>query len=86
MDYSKSVGCDGNETKALELMVAEHSGGTSLIGSITDAVGKLAEAKQLGDSGLSADEALEKVYAIIDEVVEGFRGALHSAQNLEGEE
>jgi hypothetical protein len=86
LEYAKEVGEAGNEAKALELMVAEHTGGTSLIAAITFAINRIADLKKLGDSGLSAAEALEKVYTGLDEVVEGFRVSLESVQNLESPE
>lgn len=83
-DYAKSVG-EQDEGRALELLVAEHTGGVSLIGAITAAVTKIADLKKLGDSGVSADEALQKTYAGLDEIVELFRASLESVQNLESE-
>ena len=86
LEYGKEVGAEGDEGKALELLVAEHTGGTSLIAAITFAINRIAEVKKLGDkSGLSAAEILEKVYAGLDDVVDGFRVALESVQNLESE-
>ena len=85
-EISKELGCEGNVAKTLELMVAERRDSVSLVGTISKAIDRIAGIKKLGDSGLSAAEVLEKAYAGLDEIVEEFRTALHSAQNLESGE
>jgi len=83
-DYAKEVGCEGDESKALEIMVAEHTGGgVSLIGSVRFALRKIAEIKKLDKSGLSLVEVAEMTKEMLDEVVEHFRKALEGLQNLE---
>ena len=84
-EYGKQVGVD-DESRALEMMVAEHTEGVSLIGSITGAVKKIAELKELGHTDLSAGEALEKVYEGLDWIVGEFKSALEAVQNLDPEE
>lgn len=80
----KELGIE-DEGRVIEMVLAERTEGVSLVGAITAAVTKIAELKALGDSGVSADEALQKTYAGLDEIVEDFRTALHSLQNLESE-
>jgi hypothetical protein len=84
-EISKELGCEGNEAKTLELMVAERKESPSLIGVMTSAINRIAAIKQLGDSGISAAEALEKAYAGLDEIVIEFRSALESLQNGQSE-
>ena len=83
---SKELGCEGNEAKTLEFMVAERKEGLSLVGTISKAIDRIAEIKKFGDSGLSAAEALEKSYAGLDEIVVDFRKALENLQNRQTEE
>jgi hypothetical protein len=85
LEFAKSVGVEGDESRALELMVQEHTGGVSLIEAIKHAIDRAAAIKALGGSGISAEEALEKAYAGLDEMVQEFRSALESLQNLERE-
>jgi hypothetical protein len=85
-EYAKAAGCEGNEAKAIELLVAEHKDGVSLVGTISHAIDRIAAIKALGSSGLSAAEALEKAYAGLDEMVGEFQTALESLQNLESGE
>jgi hypothetical protein len=82
-DYAKSVGVEGDESRALELMVQEHTGSEHLISSIRFALRKIAEIKKLNKSDRSATEILEMAYETLDEVVEHFRKALEGLQNLE---
>ena len=82
-DYAKSVGVDGDESRALELMVQEHTSGTHLISAIRFALRKISDVKKLGKSDRSAAEILEMTYETLDEVVEHFRKALEGLQNLE---
>jgi hypothetical protein len=84
-EYAKSAGCEGNDAKAIELLVAEHKEGVSLVGTISHAIDRIASIKKFGDSGISASEALEKAYAELDEMVGEFTAALQSLQNLESE-
>jgi hypothetical protein len=81
LEFAKSVGVEGDESRALELMVQEHTGGVSLIEAIKHAIDRIAAIKQLGSSGLSAEEVLEKAYAELDGIVSEFRSALESLQN-----
>jgi uncharacterized protein (UPF0335 family) len=80
-EISKELGCEGNDAKTIELMVAERREGVSLVGTISKAIDRIAEIKKLGNSGLSTEEALEKVYAGLDEIVVDFRAALENLQN-----
>ncbi len=80
-EYAKSAGCEGNEAKAIELLVAEHKEGVSLIGTISKAIDRIAVIKQYGSSGLSAAEALDKAYGELDGIVAEFRAALENLQN-----
>lgn len=80
-EYGAAVGVDGDLSKALELMVVEHTGSTTLIGSITNAVQRIKNAKSLASSGLSADEALTKILDELDSMLLEFSQALASAQN-----
>jgi hypothetical protein len=83
-EYAKEVGCEGDESKALELMVAEHTGGgVSLVGSVRFALRKISEIRKLNKTNMSASEMLEMSYEMLDEVVEHFRKALEGLQNLE---
>jgi hypothetical protein len=84
-EYAKEVGCEGDESKALEIMVAENRGSVSLVGTISRAIEKIAAIKKYGNSGVSAAEALEKAYTDLDGIVSEFRAALESLQNLENE-
>ena len=78
--FAESAGLDpANTGKALEVMVAEHTGGAGLIGAITTAVAKIKAAKSMAHSGLSAEEALERVEKTLDEIVLEFAAALDQA-------
>jgi hypothetical protein len=80
-EISKKFGCEGNDAKVIELMVAECGDGVSLVGTISKAIERIAAIKKLGKSGLSAAEVLEKAYVQLDEIVEEFRIALENARN-----
>jgi isopentenyldiphosphate isomerase len=80
-EISKELGCEGNEAKTLELMVAERKEGVSLVGTISKAIDRIAAIKELSNSGLSSDEVLEKAYTGLDEIVADFRAALENLQN-----
>ena len=82
LEFGKSAGCDGDTSRALELLVAEKSGTPSLVGVITGAVQKLKSIKELCESGLSSDEVLSKVIIMNEEMILDFAAAL---QNLESE-
>ena len=78
--YAVSVGIDPAQTgRVLEAMVAEHTGGAGLIETITTAVQKIKLAKVAAHSGLSADEALERMENTLDELVIEFAAALEQA-------
>jgi hypothetical protein len=85
LEYAKTVGVDGDESRALELLVAEKTGTPSLIGTITSAVQKLKQVKEWCESGLSSDEVLAKVVVLNEEMILEFAAALNGVQNLEKE-
>jgi hypothetical protein len=80
LEYAKEVGVEGDESRALELLVAEKTGTPSLIGVIISAVQKLKSVKNLCESGLSSDEVLAKVVVLNEEMILEFATAL---QNLD---
>lgn len=84
-EYGKQIG-EEDESRALEMMVVEHSESISLIGTISAAAQKIAELKELGHGDLSAGEALEKVYEGLDEIIAQFTAALESVQSLDSDE
>jgi hypothetical protein len=78
--YAAAVGIDPSNTgKVLETAMVELNYGAGLIETLTTAVQKIKAAKVLAHSGLSADEALEKVEATLDELVITFADALNQA-------
>jgi hypothetical protein len=84
--YAVAVGIDPAQTgRVLEAMVAEHTGGAGLIETITTAVQKVKTAKATIHSGVSLEEALEKVEATLDELVLDFAGALEQASQRNSE-
>ena len=84
--YAVSVGIDPAQTgRVLEAMVAEHTGGAGLIETITTAVQKVKTAKATIHSGVSLEEALEKVEATLDELVLDFAAALEQASQRQSE-
>jgi hypothetical protein len=83
LEFAKSVGVEGDESRALELMIQEHTGGVSLIEAITHAITKIGEIKEMKDSGKSMEEILDSAYGALDEIVAEFQDALESFQNLE---
>jgi hypothetical protein len=85
-EYAKAAGCEGNEARAIELLVAEHKEGVSLVGAISHAIERIAAIKELGHGNLSAAEVLEKAYAELDGIVSEFRAALENLQNGNSEE
>lgn len=86
LEFAKSVGVEGDESRALELMVQEHTGGVSLIESITHSIAKIGEIKDLKESGKSVDEILDEVYVKLEEIISEFQAALEGVQNLESGE
>ena len=84
LEFAKSAGCEGDESRALELLVAEKSGSPSLVGVITGAVQKLKTIKELCESSLmSSDEILAKVLPMNEEMILDFAAALDGLQNSE---
>jgi len=85
-EYAEKVGIEeGNIGKAMELMIAEHTGQTSLVEAVANTAKRLKEAKDLQHSGLSADETLTKVYELIDEAILELAASLASVQNLDSD-
>lgn len=75
--YAKEIGIEnGDLGKALETLIVEKTGEASLIGSITHAVQRIREAKAVPDLGLSAEESLDRVIAILDDMAIEFGRAL----------
>ena len=73
--------------KVVEMLAVERDGQTGLIEAITNAVQRIKVAKKLQEDNLSAEEALEKVNVLLDEMALEFHDALTAAsdgvQNLE---
>ena len=73
--------------KVVEMLAVERDGQTGLIEAITNAVQRIKAAKKLQEDNLSAEEALEKVNVLLDEMALEFHDALTAAsdgvQNLE---
>lgn len=82
-EISKEYGCDGDESRTLELLVAEKTGSVSLIGAIKNAVLRCGRIKELLESGLSSDEILGQVVQINEETILECASALDGVQNLE---
>ena len=81
-EYAKTVGVEGDESRALELMVAEQTGSVSLIGAITNAVQRCKKVKELIEGGImSSDEVLSQVVILNEESILEFASALESAEN-----
>jgi ATP-dependent Clp protease adapter protein ClpS len=86
-EYAKAAGCEGNEAKAIELMVAEHSEGVSLVGTITKAINRIAEIRTKAEmSAFTAEETLDDTLKSLEEIVGDFQVALQSLQNLDSGE
>ena len=82
LEYANKVGVENGDTgKALELLVVEKKGETSLIEAITNAVQRVKDAKKLRESNLSAEELVEKLYGIMDDMVIEFSASLTAVQN-----
>lgn len=78
--YAVSVGLDPSNTgKVLETAMVELNHGSGLIEALTTAAQKVKAAKAVIHSGVSLEEALEKVEATLDELVLDFAGALEQA-------
>ena len=84
-EYAEKLGLGEDTSRALEVMVAEHTGQGSLVGSITTAVQRIKAARDLQHSGLSADEILAKVYEDLDQLILDFADALAAVQNLDSQ-
>lgn len=83
-EYAKSIGIDeGDPGKAMELLVVEKTGQMGLVEAITNAVQRTKEAIELRNSGLSAEETLEKVYVLLGDMILDFEAALNGVQNLD---
>lgn len=77
IEYAAKVGIENGDTgKALEMLIVEKQGETTLISSITNAVQRIKEAKALRNSYLSAEECLDRVMTILDDMVLQFADAL----------
>ena len=85
--YAEVIGTDkGDLGKALEVMVVEQTQRPSLIGAITTAAQRISKARELRkSSGLSAEELLDKVYGILDDIALDFNQALATVENLDAE-
>jgi len=81
-EISKGYGCEGDESRTLELLVAEKTGAPSLVGTIRGAVSRCEKIKELMESALSSDEVLAQVTILNEESILEFAAAL---QNLESE-
>lgn len=82
LEISKELGCEGDESRTLELVVAERRDGVSLVGVITAAAERCGKIKDLMESALSSDEVLSQVTILNEESILEFATAL---QNLESE-
>lgn len=85
-EYAERVGVEeGNLGKAMELLVAEKTGQTSLVEAIVNTAQRLKSAKELQNSELSAEEVLVKVYELIDESILDLASSLSAVQNLDSD-
>lgn len=76
-EYAKKTGIEnGDIGRALENLIVEKKNETSLVGSITNAVQRIREIKQLRNGYLSAEECLDRSFVILDEMVLEFAEAL----------
>jgi hypothetical protein len=82
LEISKGLGCEGDESRTIELIVAERRGAVSLVETITNAAQRCGRIKELAESGLSSDEVLAQVIVLNEESILEFATAL---QNLESE-
>jgi hypothetical protein len=83
LEISKEFGCEGDESRTLELLVAEKTGTPSLITVITTAVQRCKKIKELIESELSSDEILSQVVILNEESILELAASL---QNLESAE
>ena len=67
--------------KVVEMLAVERDGQTGLIEAITNAVQRIKAAKKLQEDNLSAEEALEKVNVLLDEMALEFHDALTAASD-----
>ena len=78
--YAVAVGLDPTNTgKVLETAMVELNHGSGLIEVMTTAAQKVKAAKATIHSGLSMEEVVEKVEAVLDELVIDFAAALEQA-------
>jgi hypothetical protein len=83
-EYAQAHGIEGGDIgKVIEVMCVETTGGVTLIGSITNALQRIKNVKEVTKSGLSADEALVKVEEELDQMVLDFQAALTQASQRE---
>jgi hypothetical protein len=76
-EYAKKVGIEnGDIGRAVEMLLVEKKDETSLIQAITNAVQRIKQAHNLRTSYLSAEEALERVMVLLDEMALEFADAL----------
>jgi hypothetical protein len=83
LEISKEFGCEGDESRTLELLVAEKTGTPSLITVITTAVQRCKKIKELIESELSSEEILSQVVILNEESILELAASL---QNLESKE
>ena len=82
--YAEKVGMSaGDPGKVLEVLLVEQQGAPSLIAAITNSIQRIKVIKELQQSNVSAEEALEKINVHLDDMVLEFQAALDSVQNLE---
>ena len=67
--------------KVVEMLAVERNGQVGLIQAITNAVQRIKAAKKLQEDNLSAEEALEKVNVLLDEMALEFHDALTAASD-----
>jgi hypothetical protein len=79
--FAEKHGMDTSDvSRVIEVMVVEQSEGKTLIGAIIGAIQSLKRAKDVADSGLSVEEALEKVLEINDAIILEFSEVLSQAE------
>jgi hypothetical protein len=83
-EIAKEFGCEGNDSRTIELLVAEKTGSVSLIAVLTNAVQRCKKVKELIESGImSSDEILSQIVILNEEAILEMAEAL---QNLESGE
>lgn len=83
-EYAEKVGVvNGDIGKAMELMVVEQRDQVSLVQVITNATQRIKAAWEWKKSNLSAEETVEKLYAMLDEILLEFAAGVNGLQNLE---